>query len=166
VLTQGPQVISTWQKGWIQIVGSVGPTFPSVDDIRRNHINGCMHSGACGATESGWDMDSWDANDLENCAMTSCCCPRGAPLWSSTTFFVSKGDGGALASSGQNNILITDSVFRENAAPNGASLSVRSAASIRITNTTFDEPTADTSSIGQFVAISVDACAQYPCTVG
>ena len=93
-------------------------------------------------------------------------CPIGAATWSSYDFRVSSGNGGAILTAGPVPVSIGDSVFRANEAPKGASLSVTGASSLRITNTTIDDPVDESSSAVHTVAATVATCAENPCEAG
>ncbi len=66
--------------------------------------------------------------------------------WTSYDFSVTSGEGGAVATSGPLAVTISDTAFRTNEAPQGASLAVTAATTLRITNTTIDEPTDESGS--------------------
>ena len=93
-------------------------------------------------------------------------CPRGIAMWSSREFQVSSGQGGAIRSSGPIAMDITDTVFRTNEAPKGATLSIAAATSVRITNTTIDVPADESSSAVWTKAASVATCVENPCEAG
>ena len=63
-------------------------------------------------------------------------------------------------------MVISDTAFHVNEAPKGAALSVVAAASVRITNTTIDEPVDELSSAVWTKAASVATCAEHPCEAG
>ena len=87
-------------------------------------------------------------------------------MWSSQPFRVTSGQGGAISSSGPIAMVISDTTFRTNEAPKGAALSIAAASSVRITNTTIDEPEDESSSAVWTKAASVAACAENPCEPG
>eukprot|EP01045_Picozoa_sp_COSAG04_P009418 COSAG04_NODE_543_length_12846_cov_7.281556_3_plen_1215_part_00 len=145
----------TWVKGWIQVVGAGSPVFPLFSDDRPQHVPNCGNHGSCDPVADA---------DYNNGAG---CCPWGAPLWSSTPFRVSKGAGGAIAASGPVNVVISDSTLRTNEAPNGASLALTSVNSVRITNTSIDSPTDETSTaVLVFGGAGVATCTENPCSIG
>eukprot|EP01045_Picozoa_sp_COSAG04_P017207 COSAG04_NODE_1505_length_6506_cov_4.798335_6_plen_385_part_00 len=87
-------------------------------------------------------------------------------IWTSYEFRVSSGNGGAVATSGPLPIAIRETTFRTNEAPKGASLSVTAASSLRITNTTIDQPADDTSSAVHTISATVAMCTENPCEAG
>lgn len=60
-------------------------------------------------------------------------CPSPEVFWSSTQFRVSTGHGGGVAAKGVNHLTIRDSDFQNNEAPRGATLSMASTLTARIT---------------------------------
>eukprot|EP01045_Picozoa_sp_COSAG04_P013493 COSAG04_NODE_960_length_9157_cov_6.389269_6_plen_765_part_00 len=94
------------------------------------------------------------------------CCPRGVVSWSSYDFRVSSGKGGAAATTGPLSVTIRDSVLANNEAPLGASLSVTAATTLRITNTTIDEPVDNLSIAVRTRATAVAPCTDNPCEPG
>eukprot|EP01045_Picozoa_sp_COSAG04_P005276 COSAG04_NODE_242_length_19007_cov_3.089433_8_plen_1575_part_00 len=115
---------------------------------RKEQFPGCTTAGACRTLG------------------VSNCCPYGTALWSSNEFRVSSGAGGGVRTAGPIDVIICDSVLRNNEAPRGASLSITGASSLRITNTTIDEPSADSSSAVWTVASDVAICTENPCKPG
>ena len=93
-------------------------------------------------------------------------CPWGNAMWTSYEFGVSARQGGAIATSGPLVVTISDSAFRANVAPKGASLSVTAATALRISNTTIDDPTNATYSAVSTVASDIDRCVDNPCGAG
>eukprot|EP01045_Picozoa_sp_COSAG04_P030341 COSAG04_NODE_5241_length_1689_cov_1.572327_1_plen_497_part_10 len=87
-------------------------------------------------------------------------------MWSPSEFRVSSGQGGAVSSSGPVAMVITDTTFRTNDAPKGAALSIAAATSVRITNTSIDEPEDESSSAVWLKAASVATCTDNPCEAG
>ena len=87
-------------------------------------------------------------------------------MWSSYDFSATSGKGGSIATTGPLAVTISDTAFRTNEAPKGASLSVTAATSLHITNTTIDEPADESSSAVWTVASSVATCAENPCEPG
>eukprot|EP01046_Picozoa_sp_COSAG06_P017088 COSAG06_NODE_1150_length_10499_cov_45.337115_1_plen_1808_part_00 len=156
-ITQGSLQITTWLKGHIEIVGSVGPVFPTFHDNRQDHLEECNYSGTCGTPAQP---------EVPDCVGVQCCCDRGVPLWSSTEFFVSDGNGGAIDARGQLHIVISDSEFRNNDAPNGASMAIASAASVDIVGTTIDEISHEFIDAVSLKSTSINRCAESPCEVG
>ena len=104
--------------------------------------------------------------EVEDLGVEVECCPKGMAMWSSTDFRVSSSTGGGISTSGPMFVSIRDTVFRTNEAAKGASLSVRAATSLRITNTTIDEPVNGNASAVHTIAASVQTCDQNPCGVG
>ena len=95
------------------------------------------------------------------------CCPAtGTASWSSYDFRVTSGSGGAIDASGSLPIVISDSAFRTNEAPKGASLSVSGATTLRISTTTIDMPGDESSSAVRTFASSVERCIGNPCQLG
>eukprot|EP01045_Picozoa_sp_COSAG04_P040123 COSAG04_NODE_11574_length_701_cov_1.069767_2_plen_167_part_01 len=95
-----------------------------------------------------------------------CGCPCGQAMWTSYDFSVASGKGGGVVTSGPLAVTISDTAFRTNEAPKGASLSVTAASSLRVTNTTIDEPEDESSIAVWMVASSVATCAENPCEPG
>jgi hypothetical protein len=62
--------------------------------------------------------------------------------------------------------MIRDSVFRANEAPRGAALRISSTLSVRITNTTIDEPPDEWSSAISAFGASIAICVDNPCGTG
>eukprot|EP01045_Picozoa_sp_COSAG04_P038674 COSAG04_NODE_10473_length_774_cov_2.001481_2_plen_92_part_01 len=87
-------------------------------------------------------------------------------MWTSYEFGVSARQGGAIATSGPLVVTISDSAFRANVAPKGASLSVTAATALRISNTTIDDPTNETYSAVSTVASDIDRGVDNPCGAG
>eukprot|EP01045_Picozoa_sp_COSAG04_P003609 COSAG04_NODE_148_length_22826_cov_11.360026_4_plen_2104_part_00 len=149
VMSMTSQGADSWRKGWIQVVGVVEPVFPIVVDDR---------------------MQVWDcAGNHGNCdpvARPDYCCPWSAPFWSSTPFSVTKGKGGAVATSGRVLITVIDSVFRSNEAPQGATLATASARSVVIANTSIDRPASPSTAVATFGGAEVATCVENPCEVG
>eukprot|EP01045_Picozoa_sp_COSAG04_P026796 COSAG04_NODE_3793_length_2526_cov_1.479604_1_plen_150_part_10 len=87
-------------------------------------------------------------------------------VWSSRTFHATSARGGAVLTSGPTTTTIRDTTFQTNTAPKGASLAVTAASGLRISNTTIDEPTDESSSAVWTVASTVATCAENPCEAG
>ena len=127
---------------------------------RQEQFPGCKLSGGGGTCPSytyGALMEEGAGCDM---------CPSGMAMWTSYGFRVISGKGGAVATSGPLAVAIRDTVFRTNAAPKGASLSFTASSSLRITNTTIDEPAHQLSSAVHTVASAVATCAENPCEAG
>eukprot|EP01045_Picozoa_sp_COSAG04_P033272 COSAG04_NODE_6822_length_1248_cov_2.358573_2_plen_309_part_01 len=105
---------------------------------------------------------------IEGLAMAggTICCPKGIAMWSSQEFKVTSGSGGAVRTAGPIAMSISDTVFRTNAAPKGATLSMAAADSVRITNTTVDAPEDGSSGAVWLTATTIDGCSQNPCASG
>eukprot|EP01045_Picozoa_sp_COSAG04_P010945 COSAG04_NODE_689_length_11142_cov_6.664041_4_plen_1132_part_00 len=86
--------------------------------------------------------------------------------WSSFDFRVSSGKGGGAATVGPLEVIISDTIFRTNDAPKGASLSITAATSLSITNTTIDVPVGDATTAVWTVASTVGRCTENPCEPG
>ena len=101
---------------------TIDPLIPVVLEVRPEQFPGCF-LGSCAG------IPSLDCNG----------CPRGIAMWSNQEFEVALGDGGAIKTSGPIAMTISESTFRGNEAPKGASLSISSADSLRISKTTIEE---------------------------
>eukprot|EP01043_Picozoa_sp_COSAG02_P035309 COSAG02_NODE_2520_length_8610_cov_4.542474_5_plen_1472_part_00 len=156
VVTQGSQIITQWLKGSIQVVGAVGPVFPTFTDIRSEHLPFCDYGGSCG-TELGNNFNQESRRE---------CCPRGVSMWSSTEFFVSAGTGGAIDARGSVHVSISDSEFRNNDAPQGATLRLTSTLSNNITGTSIDKPMDQWSTAVSLSGTEISTCADNPCGIG
>eukprot|EP01045_Picozoa_sp_COSAG04_P030310 COSAG04_NODE_5226_length_1695_cov_1.250627_2_plen_344_part_00 len=97
---------------------------------------------------------------------SSNCCPWAETFWSSTSFRVSNAKGGAISANGPNHVTIRDTEFRANEADNGASLSLASTLTVRITNVTIDEPTDEQSTAVATFGTSIDSCVENACDLG
>jgi hypothetical protein len=157
VVTQGAQIVSTWLKGSIEVSNSVGPVFPTFTDLRQEHLPDCNHGGTCGTVMYPEPAD---------CSGTTCCCPFSVSMWSSTPFFISAGKGGAIDVRGPAHVKISDSEFRNNDAPNGASMCFTSAASVNLVETAIDETSNDFIEPVLLTSASIDRCSDSPCEVG
>eukprot|EP01045_Picozoa_sp_COSAG04_P007883 COSAG04_NODE_422_length_14618_cov_11.903712_11_plen_1388_part_01 len=142
-----------WGLAWIELVDTIGPLYPVVPDTRLEQFPGCVFNQCT------------EPDPLTNPGCSEFC-PPGVATWSSYEFRVSSGKGGAIVASGPLAVAIRDSIFRTNEAPKGASLSVTAASSLRITNTTIDEPVDESNTAVHTVASIVALCAENPCEAG
>eukprot|EP01045_Picozoa_sp_COSAG04_P021668 COSAG04_NODE_2355_length_4284_cov_2.515173_1_plen_1336_part_01 len=138
-----------WQRAWIELVDAVGPLYPAPPETRLEQFPGCEF-GVCSPGDPA----------------CSRLCPAGVAMWTSYEFRVSSGNGGAIVTSGPVPVVISDTAFRTNEAPKGASLSVTAATSLRITNTTIDQPADTSNSAVHTVASAVAMCTENPCDAG
>eukprot|EP01045_Picozoa_sp_COSAG04_P008546 COSAG04_NODE_476_length_13722_cov_16.614707_1_plen_903_part_10 len=174
-LTEGPHTLWTgilayvpgpawagWDQGSIEIVDSIGPLFPdpSDKDPRSEQFPTCNRLCRTDSVDHnralGWRFDAESSN----------CCPVGVAMWSSRTFQVSSATGGAATIVGGLSVDISDTVFRANEAPKGASLAITAAARVRITNTSIDVPADVSSTAVQAIAASIDTCFENSCSIG
>ena len=124
-----------------------------------------------GCTFGGCDRGCAGKTHLERvwlplCGGCGCGCGCGMAMWTSYDFRVTSGQGAGVATSGPLAVTISDTAFRANEAPKGASLSVTAATTLRITNTTIDEPVDESSTAVWTVASSVAMCGDNPCEPG
>eukprot|EP01045_Picozoa_sp_COSAG04_P011836 COSAG04_NODE_775_length_10405_cov_20.166214_6_plen_1349_part_00 len=144
-----------WQRAWIELVDTIGPLYPTPPETRPEQFPRCRLAQCA------------EPDPITNPACIDMgFCPTGVAMWSCYNFSASTGNGGAIATAGPAPVAISDTVFRTNAAPKGASLSVTAATSLRITNTTIDEPEDDSSSAVWTIASAVAMCAENPCEAG
>eukprot|EP01043_Picozoa_sp_COSAG02_P029832 COSAG02_NODE_1874_length_10576_cov_8.410614_7_plen_1429_part_00 len=166
VITQGSQVITNWFKGSIEVANAVGPVFPTFTDIRQEHLPGCQHGGTCGTVADPLLMSGQRGLACAAGDTASCCCPWGVSMWSSSDFFTSVGSGGAIDARGSVHVSISDSEFRNNDAPQGATLRITSTLSTTITNTSIDQPVNQWSGAISAVSAKIATCADNPCASG
>jgi hypothetical protein len=157
IITQGPQLITHWMKGFITVTDAVGPIFPNGRDIRQEYLPGCNVAGNCG---------SESIPEPPDCSGIDCCCENDVAMWSSTDFFISAGSGGGIDALGSVHVAISDSEFRNNHAPQGATLRISSTLSTRITNTSIDEPINEWASAISAFGAEVATCVDNPCAAG
>ena len=88
-------------------------------------------------------------------------------MWSSYDFSVTSGQGGSIATSGPLAVTISDTTFHANEAPKGSSLSISSADSLRISNSSIDSPPGgELSGAVWLVGATIADCNQNPCGLG
>ena len=151
VLMESSRPNNGWEQAWIEVVDTIDPLIPVVLELRPEQFPGCF-LGSCAGVPS------------QHCNG----CPRGIAMWSDQEFEVALGDGGAIRTSGPITMSISESTFRGNEAPKGASLSVSLADSLRVSNTTVDMPPGHHQLSGAVWLASavIDDCNQNPCTLG
>ena len=172
-----PNVVSGWGGGgWIDIMGiqpkvraplatSAGRSdilerlcraqvYPEIIDNRGNagsdgraaRAPGCVH----GTVQEGATVNY---------------CPTGQAFWSFTRFEVPYGFGGAIAATGEGAVEIRDSVFTNNEAGRGSSLSTIGSSSLKVVGTTFVSSTDFMKNV-YTDGVPPYECATHPCDPG
>jgi hypothetical protein len=128
----------TRQTFFIDIVGLVSPVFPAFTDGRE-----AVLAPGCKMVEP---------------------CSLYVASWSAVPFDGALGSGGAIQTRGVGDIEITGSTFEGNAAARGSSVATKSAASIKIRNTTFHDDDMSNAVFADTQALQY--CEAYPCDPG
>ena len=148
---------SDWEGGgWISVTGIVTKLFPTLCDNRARtdcpapndfaRYPGCYNAGVSASVPEGQIY-----------------CPVGEAFWSSITFMVPSGTGGAIAIVGTGAVTIKSSTFDDNQAGFGNAVAATGSEQLTVEDTSFGEVTPNT-----FYLEGVESadCRQHPCSFG
>jgi hypothetical protein len=152
-----PSPFNGWDGGgWISILGTVTKMFPALCDNRGRSDcpapNDFARDPGCYGAENPQALDL----DLRFCVL-------GQAFWSSLSFEVPAGTGGAIAAVGTGTVTIKDSRFGSNQAGFGNAVAATGSDGLTVQGTTFDDVTPNTFSLE---GVEAADCRQHPCAVG
>ena len=152
LIPMNPLEATGWKGGYIEILGVLGKTYPSVKDYRT------------GQDENGRVLDAGCYPALRTVTMVTNYCADGIMFWSYTDFEVPFGTGGAIATNGPGTISISDSVFESNVAGIGEAIKTVGTSNLKILNTRF-LPEVTPNTLNMETTPMYD-CGTHPCEPG